>query len=173
MNSHIRTYVIYVIAFTYVCFTGPPALNVNITNLNTENSSIIVQWIAVDHILPTTYTVTWTDDRDLFEAATVDEQTSYTITGLTLDTVYTITITPSNRCGSGQEFSSLLAYSVNPTIDTSTTTITIATTTSDVTAIFTTTTTNVVTTPSSSITVSSPTNSATILIGEPNSKIKK
>ena len=128
----------------------------------------------MDDFLHTTYTVTWTDDGDhIPSVATVDEDTSYTITGLILDTVYTITVTPSNRCGNGQEFSSSLAYSVNPTIDTTTTTITVAATTSDVTAVFTTITTNVATTPSSSITVTSPTNSATILLEESNSKFKK
>ena len=54
----------------------------------------------MDDSILTVYTVTWTDGRDLFEVATVEEQTSYTITGLTLDTVYTITVTAANvYCG--------------------------------------------------------------------------
>ena len=96
--------------------TGPSALTVNIMK-NIESSSIVVQWDAVD---ATTYTVIWTDDRDLHGVATVDEQTSYTITGLTLDTVYTITVTAFNRCGDGPEFRTSIAFSIDATSTTST-----------------------------------------------------
>ena len=72
------------------CFTGPPALTVNIMK-NTESSSIVVQWDEVDDFLPTTYSVTWTSEIDhIVQVKTLIEQSSYTITGLTLDTVYTI-----------------------------------------------------------------------------------
>ena len=77
---------------------------------NIESLSIVVQWDAVDDSLHTGYTVTWRDDRDLSEVATVDEQTSYTITGLTLDTFYTITVTAANMCGSGPEFSTSVSF---------------------------------------------------------------
>ena len=88
----------------YVCFTGPSALTVNIVK-NTENSSIVVQWDEVDNFLTTTYIVTWTSERDyITHPVTLIEQSSYTITGLTLDTVYTITVTASNRCGQGPEY---------------------------------------------------------------------
>ena len=77
---------------------------------NIENSLIIVQWDAVD---ATIYTVTWTDEKDVDGVDTVDEQTSYTITGLTLDTVYTITVTAANMCGDGPEFiTSILFFAV-------------------------------------------------------------
>ena len=68
---------------------------------NTESLSILVQWDAVDDFLHTIYTVTWTSNRDNFQVFTVEEQTSYLIT---LDTVYTITVTPANSCGGGPEF---------------------------------------------------------------------
>ena len=92
-----------IIIFTYV---GPPALTVNITK-HTESSSIVVQWDEVDDSLTTTYLITWTSERDLnnVQVKTVEEQSSYTITGLTLDTVYTITVYASNRCGQGPEHS--------------------------------------------------------------------
>ena len=81
------------------------------TMKNIEDLSIVVQWNAVDNFLPTTYTITWSDDGDLFEVATADElETSHTITGLTLDTVYTITVTPSNTCGGGPEVSSRISF---------------------------------------------------------------
>ena len=99
--------------------TGPSALTVNITT-NIESSSIIVQWDAVDDSLPTTYTITWTDDRDLHEVATVEEQTSYTITGLTLDTVYTIIVTATNRCGDGPNFRTRVSLSTDTTSTTTT-----------------------------------------------------
>ena len=44
--------------------TGPSILRVNIMK-NIESPSIVVQWDAVDDSLYTTYTVVWTDERDL------------------------------------------------------------------------------------------------------------
>ena len=96
----------------HICliFIGPSALTVNIMK-NIESSSIVVQWDAVDDFLPTSYTVTWTDGRDLFEVATLIEQTSYTITGLTLDTEYTVRVTTANICDYGPEFSTRISFS--------------------------------------------------------------
>ena len=72
---------------------------------NTESSSIVVQWDEVDDSLTTTYIVTWTSERDhITHPVTLIEQSSYTITGLTLDTVYTITVTAANKCGLGPEY---------------------------------------------------------------------
>ena len=98
----------------YVCilsgfFTGPSALTVN-NMKNMESLSIVVQWNVADNFLDTTYTITWTDERDLFEVATLQEETSHTITGLTLDTVYTISVTASNACGDGPEFRSRISF---------------------------------------------------------------
>ena len=39
-------------------FTGPSGTMVNTTK-NIESLSIVVQWDAVDDILPTIYTITW------------------------------------------------------------------------------------------------------------------
>ena len=85
---------------------------------NIENSSIVIQWDAVDDFLPTTYILFWTNQRDLFEVATVIEQTSYTITGLTLDTVYTITVSAANMCGQGPEFSTSISFPTGTTFAT-------------------------------------------------------
>ena len=85
----------------YVPFTGPPALTMNIVR-NIETSSVVVLWDEVDDSLPTTYVVTWTSDvTNSIQSHTLIEQSSYTITGLTLDTIYTITVTASDRCGTG------------------------------------------------------------------------
>ena len=89
-----------------VLYVGPSALSVSTTK-NVTNSSVVVQWDEVeDYLLTTTYTVTWTSERDPsnIQSATLTEQSSYTITGLTLDTVYTITVTAANECGQGPEF---------------------------------------------------------------------
>ena len=90
-------------------FTGPFALRVKFKK-NITNSSIIARWNAVDDYLPTTYTLTWTSERDDTQVATLIEQTSYTITGLTLDTVYTITVSAANRCGNGPEFRTSISF---------------------------------------------------------------
>ena len=72
---------------------------------NAESLSIVVQWDAVDDFLTTTYTILWFNKSDHnLQVATLTEQTSCTITGLTLDTVYTIIVTSANRCGDGPEF---------------------------------------------------------------------
>ena len=115
-------------------FVGPPALTVNITeNTERSNSSIIVQWDDVDDSLTTTYIVTWTSERDhITHPVTLTEQSSYTITGLTLDTVYTITVTASNKCGQGPEYStsvSLTTSSISSISPTTTTTPSMTSTT--------------------------------------------
>ena len=69
----------------------------------------------MDDSLNTTYIVTWTSKRDRDQSNTVKvtnviEQSSYTITGLTLDTVYNITVTASNRCGTGPEYKTNVSF---------------------------------------------------------------
>ena len=80
-----------------------------------KSLSIVVQWDAVDNFLHTTYTITWTDGRDHFDVATVDEETSHTITGLILDTEYTVRVTPANMCGDGPEFSTRISFPTGTT----------------------------------------------------------
>ena len=117
-------------------FKGPPALTVSIMK-NIASSSIVIQWDAVDDSLPTIYTVTWTNETISIQSATLIEQTSYTITGLTLDTVYTITVTAGNRCGAVPEFRTSVSFftditsaifSITPTITVSTDPTTIVST---------------------------------------------
>ena len=74
------------------------------TARNITDSSIVVQWDEVeDYLLTTAYTVTWTSESNPsnIQSAALIEQSSYTITGLTLDTIYTITVTAANKCGRG------------------------------------------------------------------------
>ena len=70
------------------------------------DSSIIIEWDE-DDFLPTIYTVTWaSDENNSTQSRTLIEQSSYSITGLTLDAVYIITVTAANRCGQGPEYRS-------------------------------------------------------------------
>ena len=79
---------------------------------NFINSSVVVQWDAVDDSLLTNYTVTWTDDRIFsIQSHTLIEQSSYTITGLTLDTVYDISITAANEFCTGPENMTSILFS--------------------------------------------------------------
>ena len=109
-----HTYIRYVHFKTFLI--GPPALTVNIMK-NIESSSIVVQWDELDDSLPTAYVVTWTSERDLnnVQVKTLIEQSPYTITGLTLDTVYTITVTASNKCGTGLEYSTSVSLTTDAT----------------------------------------------------------
>ena len=98
--------------FSCVIITGPSILQV-IIMINIVNLSVVVQWDEVDDSLTTTYTVTWTSERDhITHSVTLIEQSSYTITGLTLDTrtVYTITVSASNKCGQGPEYKARVSF---------------------------------------------------------------
>ena len=74
--------------------------------------SVVVQWDVVDDLLSTTYIVTWIGNETNFiqSSPTLIEQSTYTITGLTLDTVYTITVTAANRCGNGPEYRTNVSF---------------------------------------------------------------
>ena len=72
--------------------------------------SVDVQWSAVDDGIVTSYAITWIRAGGSIQSDQIIEQTSYTITGLTLDTVYTITVTAANKCGQGPEFSTSVSF---------------------------------------------------------------
>ena len=99
---------------------------------NTEGLSIVVQWDEVDDSFPTAYIVTWTSERDnILHPFVLIEQSSYTITGLTLDTVYAITVTAANICGDGPEYRTSVSLTTDASstitnITTNTTTISVA-----------------------------------------------
>ena len=72
--------------------------------------SVDVQWDAVNDSLITNYTIQWTSDGIDIHIVTLTEQTSHTITGLTLDTVYAITVFAANMCGTGPGFSTSVSF---------------------------------------------------------------
>ena len=63
----------------------------------------------MDDSLPTNYTVTWASN-EITQSSTLTEQSSYTITGLTLDTVYNITVIAINRCGGKPEYRTNVSF---------------------------------------------------------------
>ena len=97
---HIAVYILS--TCVNLAFTGPSALMLNIKKID-ENVSAIVQWDAADITLPTAYTVNWTNMTTPMQSATVTDQSSYTITGLTLDTVYTVIVSATDKCGTSPE----------------------------------------------------------------------
>ena len=91
-------------------FSEPSDVTVSVTK-NITNLSAVVQWDVMDDSLTTTnYTVTWTMRNTPINSAILIEQTSYTITGLTLDTDYTITVTAANECGQGPEYVTSVSF---------------------------------------------------------------
>ena len=64
----------------------------------------------MDPLLATNYTVTWTSETDRTPLTVNTMETSYTITGLTLDTVYTITVSAANMCGRGPDFNISISF---------------------------------------------------------------
>ena len=66
----------------------------------------------MDDFLSTTYIVTWTSDgTNSIQSHTLIKQSSYTITGLTLDTVYNISVVAANECGQGPVHMTSVAFS--------------------------------------------------------------
>ena len=111
----VRTYNIIVFQN---CFTGPPPLTVNISK-NIESSSIVLQWDAVDDFLITTYVITWKSNATDIKSVAVIERTSYIITGLTLDTVYTLTVIAYNKCGERTDYTNKVSLYADTTSTTS------------------------------------------------------
>ena len=111
MLVRISCFFVYSDVLFILCFAGPSSLNVTTTK-NIKSSSIVLQWDAVDDSLTTSYTIIWsTRAGGGLQVATLTEQTSYTINGLSLDTVYTIAVTAANECGSGPEFRTSISLS--------------------------------------------------------------
>ena len=109
-------------------------MTVNITK-NITNSSVVVQWDTVDDVQDTNYTVTWAIANESNVTLVNTEQTSYTLTGLTLNTVYNINVTVTNKCGQSDEFRTSVSLSegktsinsgISPTITTASHIFTIA-----------------------------------------------
>ena len=75
------------------------AVNVRIIGNNTSES-FVVQWDEVIDIFSINYIVRWSGEDGSSGMDTVD-RLSYTVTGLTPDTSYNITVAGNNTCGVG------------------------------------------------------------------------
>ena len=64
-----------------------------------------------DSLQTTYYTLTLSRTGDRLQTANLVDQTSYTITGLALDTTYTVTIHAANLCGRGPDSSATVSFS--------------------------------------------------------------
>ena len=94
---------------------GPPALKVNVMT-NIESSSIVVQWNKIEDSRITSYLVAWfSSSVQLVTKRLSSDQASYAITGLTLNTVYTIHAFAQNNCGSGPKFTTSIILSTTTT----------------------------------------------------------
>ena len=80
----------------YLCSTAP--MNIRIPLRNIRDVSFVVQWDAVINQSVDRYIVSvyWTDRHNPIQSVTVD-QTSYTVTGLTPNTTYTVAVASVNE----------------------------------------------------------------------------
>jgi len=104
---------------------------------NIISSSLVVQWNATGDIIDTRtrYVLFWSSG--IAQRTIVTILTSVTITELTVNTTYTITVTAANKCGGGPEFRTSILFSpdttstttiISPTVTTSTNPMTIVST---------------------------------------------
>ena len=94
--------------FEETVFTGLPVVRISVMK-NFEFSLIVVRWDEVVNV--SNYTVTWTSDGTFLSSETLIQQSSFTLNGLTLDTVYNISVVASNSHCTGPEFITSVLFS--------------------------------------------------------------
>ena len=120
---------------------GPPTavpMNIRISQDNITNESFVVLWDAVNDIFPINYTIRWYGEDGSNGTATINGL-SYTVTGLTANTSYNVTVVViSTCCGAGPVSNVVMTMTKNqpPTLPPPaiTTTATTTTTTTAITA---------------------------------------
>ena len=109
-----------------LCFTVP--VNIRFPPQSITDVSFVVQWDAVIEQSVDGYIVSvyWTDNRYHIQSVIVNE-TSYTVTELTPNTTYTVTVSSVNESGctglasAGEEVTTIVSVSIDTTtIDAST-----------------------------------------------------
>ena len=97
----------------WLYFTVPYStpINIRFPVANITDVSFVVQWDAVINQSVDRYIVNWTDGTNSIQTVTVNE-TSYNITGLSPNIIYTVTVAAVNKCGTGP-------FSGNKTVTTS------------------------------------------------------
>ena len=94
-------------------------MNVRIPTENINTDSFMVQWDAVTDIFPITYTVRWYGENT--DNSTTTNELSYTITGLTSNTSYNVTVVANNTCcGAGPVSDVVMAATMSDNIMSST-----------------------------------------------------
>ena len=71
-------------------------MNVTIPPKDIKNDSFVVQWDAVTDIFSVSYTVRWYGED--IDSSNITNKLSYTVTGLTSNTSYNVTVFAINTC---------------------------------------------------------------------------
>ena len=129
----IHTYVYQILYIAHCCMhfilnTGAPsavAVNDEIPSDDITTESIVVRWSSVNDIFPVNYTVRWYGEDGIDGIVTVNGL-SYTITGLTANTSYNVTVVAINTCCGAGPVSNVAIVMTNnepPTLPPPTTTV--------------------------------------------------
>ena len=108
----------YACVCTNSCFIGPSKpMNIR---FHTTNVSIFVQWDAIINQHVDRYIVNWTDGTNPIQSV-IAHKISYTVTGLTPNTTYIVTVAAVNKCGTSADSSSVRTnvssiHGVTPTV---------------------------------------------------------
>ena len=97
-------------------------MNIRFSSNDVTSESFVIQWDAVIDIFPVKYTVRWYDGDHLIGMSSVNGL-SYTVTGLTSNTSYTVTVTAYNVCcGEGENGAANVTTNMRPPTEPPTTT---------------------------------------------------
>ena len=87
-------------------------MNITIRDSDTTSESFVVLWDEVMDIFTITYNVTWYDDSGIIGKDTVNSP-PYTVTGLTANTTYNVTVVAINTCCGAGPFSDVVEVITN------------------------------------------------------------
>ena len=94
-------------------------MNVRIPTENINTDSFMVQWDAVADVFPINYTVRWYGENT--DNSTTTIELSYTVTGLTSNTSYNVTVVAINTCcGAGPVSDVVMATTMSDNVMSST-----------------------------------------------------
>ena len=103
LNIYVNTVCIFTCTLYIFIYYNADVPN-GVTNVRIRdditNESFVVLWDEVMDIFTITYNVTWYDESSIIGMDTVNSP-PYTVTGLTINTSYNVTVVPINTCGAG------------------------------------------------------------------------